>query len=204
MKLIRKLSWLASAAGLALTAHAVPTQYLTGTIEFSFSSGAVAPVNSSNTTVSIGSATGFNFTPNNPTNNATVSVSTGVLGSAIAATQQVSFADFQFNPLGPATPTLIWSHAGTGINFYLTSVTNVTQQTNILQVTGAGYLTDGVTNYLQTNGTFSIFGSGTGSTFSFAGANNAASAVPDGANLLVLVGSAMAGLVGIRRFQVRA
>lgn len=204
MKLIQKLSWLASAAGLALTAHAVPTQYLTGTIDFSFSAGAVTPVNSGGTATSIGTATGFDFNPNSPTNNATVSASTGVLGSAIAVGQQVSFSDFQFNPLGPSSPTLIWTHSGTGISFSMTSVSNITQASNILQVTGTGILSDGGSAYANSPGTFTIFGSGTGSSFSFTSASSSGSAVPDGANLLVLVGSAMAGLVGIRRFRVKA
>jgi hypothetical protein len=49
MKLIRKLGWLASATGLALSAHAVALTNLTGTIDFSFNSGAVTPSGGSNT-----------------------------------------------------------------------------------------------------------------------------------------------------------
>lgn len=200
MKLIRKLGWLASATGLAISAHAVPLSNLTGSIDFSFASGAVTPSGGSNT---LATATGFNFTPDGPSTNATVAASTGVIATEIAAGQLVTFSDFNFNPLGPSTPTLIWSHSGSGISFYLTSVTNITQNTFVLQVSGTGYLADVGSTYNDTPGTFTIFGSGAGSTFSFAGATVGTN-VPDGANLLVLVGSAMAGLVGIRRFRVKA
>ncbi len=199
MKLIRKLGWLASATGLALSAHAVALTHLTGSIDFSFASGAVTPSGGSNT---LATATGFNFTPDGSPN-ATVYSVTGILATEIPVSQQVTFQDFNFNPLGPSTPTLIWSHTGSSISFYLTSITGITQNTGVLQVTGLGYLTDGSVDYYNTPGTFTIFGSGLNSTFSFAGASTA-SQVPDGANLLVLVGSAMAGLVGIRRFRVKA
>jgi hypothetical protein len=193
MKLAPRIATLALLAGLAASTQAAPVN---GTISFSFNS--INLVDSSNNASTFAAATGFTFA-GSP--DATVASTTGDF-VYIVNSQPIDFSNFQFNPLGPTPPTLIWTHNGTATtNFFLSSVTNITQNANVLQVDGVGYVTDGAGGFDDTIGTFTIFGAGSSqSSFSFSSSSVTTPAgVPDGGSLLVMVGLGLASLLGLQR-----
>jgi hypothetical protein len=147
--------------------------------------GAFNPVNAVNTPVTLGVATGIDFT-----SNGLVLASSGDLSFAFGTT--VTMTDFQFNPLSPAG-VAVWSVGG--FTFNMDAVSINTQDSVNLSLSGTGTVSG--SGFDVTAGTWE-FTAQASQNAAFTWSSSTVTVVPVPAALW-LFGSGLLGLVGIAR-----
>ena len=189
---------------MTITAQAVP---IIGDITF----GSVGSVSLTGGTGTFSNATGLQFTaaPAGPYvgYDASVGFAPAVTGHFVSAQGQgADFADFTFAPLPGGGVNPIWTVAiPDGFSFHLTSV-NVARTSTSITLSGLGIVYSTNPNLQQNSGdyNFTVQGDTAASAFfSFSADANSPSRVPDGGSVLILLGSAFVGLLGIARKSIR-
>jgi hypothetical protein len=195
MKLSRVLTFALALTGGAFSAQAA---YVTGT--YSFSGDLAVATSGGNTSIDfLGTGTG-------PGTGDGAKLGPGS-GAYTSAGSVVVLTDFSFNTStkalnsGPISP--LWSVSSGAYTFVLNSLSLANITTTSINLSGSGYVT--APSFSNTVATWTLGGtknSGDNSyVFTLSSTSASGQPVPEGSNMVLLLGSALVGAAGLSRFR---
>jgi hypothetical protein len=191
MNAIKTWSLALAFTGLAITAQAAP---IVGDIGF----GSTLPATLVGGDFLTATALDFADQTNAIVNGGTAT--TGDFEAQGAEFTLARFFDFSFAPLPVGGADPVWTVAAGGFSFKLTSVT-ATRTATSLTLDGIGVVSSTVAGLDDNSGDFHFTMQGAGGiSFTFSADTTAPSSrVPDGGNVIALLGASLAGLALVRR-----